>query len=113
MLILIYWTYTQQIEILGTALYGGPEGSNTNKKETTNKKLENVNEKKKTQIKLSTTQTKMQKANKKHGSKQEMRRALVLASHHGPVVRTLVSANPGLNFNLGFFFYIYQKRSLG
>ena len=22
----------------------------------------------------------------------------------GPVVRTLVSANPGLNFNLGFFF---------
>ena len=122
MMIIAYtnWTYTQQIEILGTALYGGPEGSNTNKKETTNKKngqankkLENVNEEKKTQIKLSTTQTKMQKANKKHGSKQEMRRALVLASHRGPVVRTLVSANPGLNFNLGFVFYIYQKRSLG
>ena len=47
--------YTQQIEILGTALYGGPEGSNTNKKETTNKKLENVNEKKKTQIKKHNT----------------------------------------------------------
>ena len=99
-------------------MYGGPEGSNTNKKETTNKKngqankkLENVNEKKKTQIKLSTTQTKMQKANKKHGSKQEMRRALVLASHHGPVVRTLVSTNPGLNFNVGSFF-IYIKSAL-
>ena len=82
MMIIAYtnWTYTQQIEILGTVLYGGPEGSNTNKKETTNKKngqankkLENV--KKKTQIKK-------QKANKKHGSKQEMRRALVFASHH-------------------------------
>ena len=62
MLILIYWTYTQQIEILGAALYGGPEGSNTNEKETTNKKngqankkLENVNEKKKTQIKKHNT----------------------------------------------------------
>ena len=42
MMIIAYtnWTYTQQIEILGTALYGGPGGSNTNKKETTNKKME-------------------------------------------------------------------------
>ena len=57
MMIIAYtnWTYTQQIEILGTALYGGPEGSNTNKKETTNKKLENVNEKKKMQIKKHNT----------------------------------------------------------
>ena len=60
MMIIAYtnWTYTQQTEILGTVLYGGPEGSNTNKKETTNKKngqanekRENVNEKKKMQIK--------------------------------------------------------------
>ena len=29
----------------------------------------------------------------------------------GPVVQTLVSANPGLNFNPGFFFF-YQNHSL-
>ena len=64
MMIIAYtnWTYTQQTEILGTVLYGGPEGSNTNKKETTNKKngqanekRENVNVKKKTQIKKHNT----------------------------------------------------------
>ena len=31
----------------------------------------------------------------------------------GPVVRTPVSANPGLNFNPAFFFFFYQKYSLG
>ena len=29
----------------------------------------------------------------------------------GPVVRTLVSANPGLNFNPGFFFFLSKALS--
>ena len=32
----------------------------------------------------------------------------------GPIVRTAVSANPGLNFNPGFFlFFFHQQHSLG
>ena len=34
-----------------------------------------------------------------------------LALQLGPVVQTPVSANPGLNFNLGFFFYLSKALS--
>ena len=30
---------------------------------------------------------------------------------HGPVVRTPVSANPGVNFNTGFFFFLSKALS--
>ena len=33
------------------------------------------------------------------------------ANHRGPVVRTPVSANLGLNFNLGFFFLLSKAVS--
>ena len=32
-------------------------------------------------------------------------------TYQGPVVRTPVSANPGLNFNLGFFFFLSKALS--
>ena len=36
---------------------------------------------------------------------------LVRATHQGPVVRMLVSANPGWNFNPGFFFFLSRALS--
>ena len=32
-----------------------------------------------------------------------------MVSLQGPVVRKLISANPGLNFNLGFFFFCSKR----
>ena len=36
---------------------------------------------------------------------------LVRAKHQGPAVRMLVSANPGWNFNPGFFFFLSKALS--
>ena len=35
----------------------------------------------------------------------------IILKHQGPVVRTQVSANPGLNFNQGFFFLSSKELS--
>ena len=69
--------------------YGGPEGSNTNKKETANKKkktqikkIENANEKKETQIKKHNTNKKAQrKLKRKTEVKSKME---VYRKHEGP-----------------------------
>lgn len=51
------------IPVLTYPYYGGSEGSNTNKKESTHKKKENRNEKKKTQIKTKKTHIKEENTN--------------------------------------------------